>query len=522
MIQASAIVSPLQMQADFFLAQTSPLQIHGADLYHNEPFRAVLNNTLEKRERFLEKPGFKDQREEGPIHGSALEAFEAEVKAFGLPLDTVSMDPKDLPLLQKILNESGFSPDEIHHIMKSLTQGPLTMERIMAVIGTVRTGPRVNLSLPEAALPSFGRFLLELGLNPEQVKNIITELGQGGQFGSEVLRGLLLKHGQTNLKELNLSNVDLSNLKDLLASLGAQPKNLQHLWQQLEASKGRMSMEGFLALFKSLERPEPLGPGQMDCIRSLVHNLRLKHTFRIRTHFDRIISLLQSMGDDKIDPDSLKHNPALAILRAGTPSARAIMNGTEFPGSAAAQNTNNAAASGPEIQPGAIVSREGELWNRPELQVRLETAATTRLSDSVLRQIAEKIIYSSRNNLHRIMIQLEPKELGQLKINMIFKNNQLQAKIVTEHGFVKLALEEQLDQLKKTLEEQGLHVERFDVSFTRDQQDFAGKSETWSAFQNSSQAASNTGSTIEPAALEELEAALPEAVRDVNQVDLFA
>ncbi|MBW2140067.1 MAG: flagellar hook-length control protein FliK [Deltaproteobacteria bacterium] len=522
MIQAFIIKSPLNTQADLCLGDAfSSQNIEFKPQNKDNPFKALLNKNINERNNIINKMTLGAGKEES-VRSSPVEALKGKIKDMGLPLDAMAMDPEDLPFLIKAFKESGFSQEQIDIIIKRLSEGPLTMDRIIAAINSNLKENPASMILSESSLPFLGRFLMELGLGAEKVKDILSDLGGGRKFGSETLRGLLLENGQVNLKELSLANVNLNNLKDFLNSVGVQPKDIQNIVSQIEATQGRISFEGFLNVFKSLERPELLSPDQMKYLQTMVQNLRLKQSLRIQPKFNRIATLLQSIGDNQIDSQTLVRNsPAMEILRAGTASARTIMNGGAFSGSTEGQSSNLNFNQGNEGSNGSLISNGSEAAVKSEFQSSLTAGRASYLSETALRQITESIVYSYRNNRHRISIQLEPKELGQLKINILFKNSQLQARIVTENGFVKQALEQHLDQLRKNLEDQGLNLERFEVFYDKGQRDFNRNQEGWTAFKNGSLSFSNAQSANDSFDIDPLRAATPMANLNKGQVDLF-
>jgi flagellar hook-length control protein FliK len=89
----------------------------------------------------------------------------------------------------------------------------------------------------------------------------------------------------------------------------------------------------------------------------------------------------------------------------------------------------------------------------------------------VALQVAEKMIFQARNNQNRLSMQLEPRDLGKLNINMVVRHNQVTATIIAENPLAKEALEEQIGQLRDSLSQQGLNLERFDVSLSGDKRD---------------------------------------------------
>ena len=393
----------------------------------------------------------------------------------------------------------------------------MSLEQILTSIGTPPENSRLdqlNLRISESALPLLNRFFQDLGFGPEQIKGIISDLDQGGGFDVETLRTALLKYGQTNLKEITLSGVDQKNLKELFTALGARPGDFRELFGQLEKSGGKISAEEFLSILKEITGPRAIQPSQAAHLGALMENLRSKSSLRVHPKFNRIISLLQSLADDRTDQNFSKNSPAVAILRQGSASARALARGDGF-----GPEQESRPSFGPHASDSAGSGTE-KLFSEFRSAAGLNGNRAVALAESVFKQVAEKIAYSLRNDQHRIRIQLEPKELGQIKINLIYNNNNLKARIITEHAFVKDALDTQWTQLSRVLSQQGITLERFDVSLDSNQAGLSKEPENQGEHQDNQKAGSR--GIIEPASqpADESELFAYEPLLSNNQVDL--
>lgn len=471
-------------------------------------FQEILSGILKLTENDAD-PVYKGQKA-----GRPLAELKKLLEDLGLPLDSVFLNRDGLPHMAKILSDSGFDQQSIERILDQMRQGPLSLERMLALLGTASGNSQAKLTLPETSLPLFSRFFQELGYAPEQVKDMVSDLTNGSGFDAETLRTLFHKHGRTNLKELNMTGVDQRNLREILTELGARSKDVQALFSQLQKTEGKMSVEEFLTSLKALTEPAALKPNQIAHIGAVIQNLRFKNSLRSQPRFNRFLSLIQSLGNGREDPDFLRNSPAVAFLRQGSVSARALLNSNGFVTEIDNQVVGQTASGG-------IASGEGkltmELWSdsRPVLN------RPQQLAESVLKQVAEKIVYSSLNNRHWIRIQLEPKELGLLKINLIYSNNNLSARIVTENGFVKDALDTQWQQLKNTLSQQGINLERFDVSLDSGQAGLSKRSDDWGQPLGNRQSDSNSSVSSVSQPLEEVLSSLSEAILSSHQVDLI-
>lgn len=455
-----------------------------------------------------------DPVDKGQKAGTPLAELKKLLEDLGLPLDSVFLNPDGLPHMAKILSDSGFDQQSIERSLDQMRQGPLSLERMLALLGTASGNSQAKLTLSETSLPLFSRFFQELGFAPGQVKDMVSDLTKGSGFDAETLRALLHKHGRTNLKELKMTGVDQINLREILKELGVRSKDVQALFSQLQKTEGKMSVEEFLTSLKTLTEPAALKPNQIAHIGALIQNLRFKNSLRSQPRFNRFLSLIQSLGNGREDPDFLRNSPAVAFLRQGAVSARALVNSSGFGTEIDNQLVGQTASGG-------IASGEGKLIMETWSELRPGLNRPQQLAESVLKQVAEKIVYSSLNNRHWIRIQLEPKELGLLKINLIYNNHNLSARIVTENGFVKDALDTQWQQLKNTLSQQGINLERFDVSLDSGQAGLSKRSDDWGQPRGNRQSDSNSSVSSVSPPLEEVLSSLSEAVLSSHQVDLI-
>jgi hypothetical protein len=97
------------------------------------------------------------------------------------------------------------------------------------------------------------------------------------------------------------------------------------------------------------------------------------------------------------------------------------------------------------------------LPNKPE-------ADRSDLKTQTLDQIVQKAAIHLKNGQHEARIDLKPEFLGHIRMQVVSDNQQVTVKILTEHGFVKDMIENHAHQLKADLQQQGLHVDKLEVS----------------------------------------------------------
>jgi flagellar hook-length control protein FliK len=94
---------------------------------------------------------------------------------------------------------------------------------------------------------------------------------------------------------------------------------------------------------------------------------------------------------------------------------------------------------------------------------------------SVLKQVSEKINYSLNKGEPRVTIQLNPRALGQVNVDLSMKNNQLQAIIFADSVQAKNILESNINQLKIALEGNNIEIDKVSVFVGNEENNFASQ-----------------------------------------------
>jgi hypothetical protein len=98
---------------------------------------------------------------------------------------------------------------------------------------------------------------------------------------------------------------------------------------------------------------------------------------------------------------------------------------------------------------------------------QVETGRDT-LQTKTLEQIVRKAVLHLREGQHEAKIDLKPDFLGHIRFQITTENHQVNVRILTEFGFVKEMIENGLHQLKSDLQQQGLTVDKLEVSISQD------------------------------------------------------
>jgi hypothetical protein len=97
-------------------------------------------------------------------------------------------------------------------------------------------------------------------------------------------------------------------------------------------------------------------------------------------------------------------------------------------------------------------------------------AAQRELRTQTMEQIVRRAVIQIKDGQHEARIDLKPEFMGHVRMQVITENQQVTVKILTEFGFVKDMIENNIQQLKADLQQQGLDVDKVDVSVSRDAQ----------------------------------------------------
>ena len=95
-------------------------------------------------------------------------------------------------------------------------------------------------------------------------------------------------------------------------------------------------------------------------------------------------------------------------------------------------------------------------------------AGQSALRNQTMEQIVRRAVVQVRDGQHEARIDLKPEFLGHVRMQVITENQQVTVKILTEFGFVKDMIENNIHQLKADLQQHGLEVDKVDVSVSRD------------------------------------------------------
>ncbi len=85
------------------------------------------------------------------------------------------------------------------------------------------------------------------------------------------------------------------------------------------------------------------------------------------------------------------------------------------------------------------------------------------IKDKIVNSVENSIKFLISNNDNKVLIKLHPPELGKIQIELVVKDNNVEAKINTENHHVREVILSNLDQLKSNLNNSGFQISKFNV-----------------------------------------------------------
>ncbi|HIJ91464.1 MAG: flagellar hook-length control protein FliK, partial [Desulfobulbaceae bacterium] len=104
------------------------------------------------------------------------------------------------------------------------------------------------------------------------------------------------------------------------------------------------------------------------------------------------------------------------------------------------------------------------------------------LQQQSFAQLSQGVLQGLRNQEHHLVLKLYPKELGEVKVEMTVRDNQVAVSFAMENSRVKEVLESNLEQFKENMEKQGFALGECMVSLNKD----TDSNESWQQYQAAS------------------------------------
>jgi hypothetical protein len=229
----------------------------------------------------------------------------------------------------------------------------------------------------------------------------------------------------------------------------------------LTQNEGQISLDNFLGFLASIEQPMPsfsptpvTAKEMQNFLSQITRNDELVKT----PVFNEILLKLGGLGDREITEEFRELSPALQALRGGISGIREAeqqrsgFNSNGRGSDSREREERRMAYSG--IHSDALASGAG-ITASSSFNEELQGYGAR---ESLARQLNQKLIYSVKQGIHHLKMNLDPESLGRLDVELKVKGEKLTAHIRAENIEAYEALEKEVTALKESLAEAGLDL----------------------------------------------------------------
>jgi len=383
---------------------------------------------------------------------SYLESLRKTLLSRGKPLDQISLNRKDLPMLRKFLHQCGFSKEDVEKFLKDLLEkNPLG---------------EINLSqffLKMADLAPHGRGGQQaVTLEPSAILHIESALRGFGLSSKE------LEHA-INAAAVKGGGLDLNRFVMKLKTIGHRAGEGTHgFMDQNHKEAGKVTIRDFIASLERMAGRSGRGDRVPEDVRATIGQILEsangdKEKPVMKGELMDLLSSLKEAGGVKMEdmepkldiPDLANKTRLLADLEA----LRGLKDEIKEHRLRVRGEFRSEKTAVPITRP-VSVSIFSESVNRiKQNQEPVKTPMPAYLIDQVGRKLSRSILKGDRV----VKLQLKPPELGAMKVEMDMKGNILKLGMIAENSSVKELLMSHVHELREALVEQGVKLDRVDV-----------------------------------------------------------
>lgn len=385
----------------------------------------------------------------------------------------VTVPETELPFLDLILERMGVPAEQIQEIgEKSVTgDNQLDLAKFLEALGGVQATQPTQLSTLESE--QLQNLLDEAGVSRFMQRALLPERHTPWENPNQPLQPLTL-----NLDRLR--NMLTQGLQDIAAN--ERKPDLPNLITDLKAIFAEAELAD-----KTVGWTPAVQKAVEDTYQALLDNVDLA-SVQVKKVPGSQEPRLQKMDTAMSGKDGAEDAEQGILADPETEAVQAVAGGT------ASENTDFAEATlampredgDPAGQRPAMLHAGAESV-RPEQQTTPhEVKMPHRLpplppaqEQQTFSRISEGVLRGLRANEHHLVLRLYPKELGEVKVEMMVRDNHVAVSFAMENSRVKEVLEKNMDMFQQNLEQQGFTLEECMVSVN---QQHDGNTEAWRKF----------------------------------------
>ncbi len=385
----------------------------------------------------------------------------------------VTVPETDLPLLQSVLERLGVPVPEVGRISEAAVRGDNTID-LQKILAGLKGLPGENITDLTA-------------VEAEQLQDILANAGVSQQLQRAlfperlpVVEGLVKDVPPVPLTLDRLKNVLEQAVQEVKDNrLQADPLNFLADLQEVLTKSGfetkgpslSSAVQGsVVAVFEKLMESVDLSKVKVQQGSAFAEAAREKKLGQVQD-----LSAAQDV-DVAALLDGETAEPVLAMDRdgqAGKDGKNALVSGELFAENNGVFQTDAAVAAKAESVGTAAASSQAArpFVHIPNLPHGVQQQGFAQLSQGVLQGL--------RNQEHHLVLKLYPKELGEVKVEMTVRDNQVAVSFAMENSRVKEVLESNLEQFKENMAKQGFTMGECTVSLNKNND----SNESWQQYQ---------------------------------------
>lgn len=386
--------------------------------------------------------------------------------------EAITVPETDLPLLESFLDRMGLSPQDIENISNEAVRGDNKLDLVKFLQGLEELDSDQSISLTD--------------WEAEQLQDILAKAGVSERMQRELLPERIPSWLNPSA-ENKLVQLTLSRLKDMLA------KGMQEVeGNQLKADLPGFlkDLEGLLAKTEFDEKSVGWSPAVQKTVNAIYDKL-LESVDMSKVHVEAGNKSGQTLSEQDLEadlgdmfeehaeagPEAGNESELLADSDLGGGQGQDVPEQAELiaPGSdhlqpddeATVHSTNNVFAQNVEA-----VGSEAQAANDTEAP-KPPPRMPQQVQQQTFETLTQGVIRGLKNNEHHLVLKLYPKELGEVKVEMMVRDEQVAVSFSMENAKVKDIMEGNMDQFRDNLEKQGFVLEECMVSVGQDDADDA-------------------------------------------------
>lgn len=361
-------------------------------------------------------------------------------------IDAVTVPETDLPLLQILLSRMGLSQEEITQISDQAVTGDNQLDLAKFLQGLEDVHGENVTSLTDWEVEQLQDILAKAGVSERLQRSLLPERNPFLQNPSEENKVVNLSLTRLqNMLQQGVKEVDAGRLKaDLPAFLSDLNEiMLQAGFEQKTAGWTPAVQETIISIYDKLLQSFDMS--KMEVVK-LEENIG--RWFELPEE-----SLLSQFFDEA---DLTGQDPDLAGSDQQFKSSAQILKTVEQAVSQQAE---------PAFGHSMDVSASETLASTVEAKPSASTPRMpAQLQQQTFEQITQGVIRGLQGNDHHLVLRLHPRELGEVKVEMLVRDEHIAVSFAMENSKVKDILESKMDQFRDNLEKQGFNLEECMVS----------------------------------------------------------